>query len=124
MDFILKFSEKLPELFQKATPEERKLIISTMTKSIVFDGENIEIELKDTFKALQNLNKTEKIALRNDNLRTPENSIISTKNSSQEAAFGKWAGDVIFLEAVKRLIQIAKTQEYQYIEGNLHSLVA
>ena len=101
MDFILKFSEKLPELFLKATPEEKKLIISTMTKSIVFDGENIKIELKDTFKVLQNVNNIVKIDSRNHNLRTPENSIITTKNSSQEAAFGKWASSGIRTHAYR-----------------------
>ena len=35
-----------------------------------------------------------------------------------------WACNVIFMEAVKQLIHIAKTQEYQYIERNLYSLVA
>ena len=79
MDFILKFSEKLPELFLKATPDEKKLIISTMTKSIIFDGENLKIELKDTFKALQDVNNFVKIDLRTPNLRTPSNASISVK---------------------------------------------
>lgn len=92
MDFILKFSEKLPELFKKGTSEEKKIIISTMVKSIIFDGENVQIELKETFKALQNVNKIVKIGDRNLNLRTPENPIISTKNDVLETSFDKWAG--------------------------------
>lgn len=92
MDFILKFSEKLPELFLKATPDEKKLIISTMVKSIIFDVENIQIELKDTFKALQNVNKIIKIDDRTHNLRTSKNASISTKNDVLETSFEKWGG--------------------------------
>ena len=84
IDLILKFSEKLPELFLKANPEEKKLIISTMTKSIKFNGKDIIIELKDTFKALQNVKEIEKIDDRNINLRTLEKPIILTKNGSFE----------------------------------------
>ena len=54
---VLRFSEHLPELFLKAEPEEKKLIISTMTKSVKFDGENLIVNLKATFKALQNVKK-------------------------------------------------------------------
>ena len=79
IDKILKFSEHLPELFLKGTAEEKKLIITTMTKSIKFDGENLIVELKDTFKALQNVKKSTENNLRNDNLRTPCNADIITK---------------------------------------------
>ena len=92
MDFILKFSEKLPELFKKATPEEKKLIVTTMVKSITFDGENLKIELKDTFKVLQNLNKTTKNTLRTPNLRTPQKPSVRTKKADLLPAFCKWAG--------------------------------
>lgn len=50
MNQLLKFSEMLPHLFLKATAEEKKLIVTTMTKSVKFDGNNIIVELKDTFK--------------------------------------------------------------------------
>lgn len=58
IDMILKFSENLPELFLKGTPEEKKLIISTMANGLKFDGKNLIIELKETFKALQNVKKS------------------------------------------------------------------
>ena len=112
MDFILKFSGKLPELFKKGTPEEKKVIISTMIKSIIFDGENVQIELKDTFKALQNVNKVVKISVRNPNLRTPENASISTKNDVLETSSEKWAGGEIvldFLHAHRVLFSVLRT---------------
>ena len=61
MSQLLKFSKMLPELFLKGTSEEKKLIVTTMTKSIKFDGENVIVNLKDTFKALQNIKKEYKI---------------------------------------------------------------
>ena len=57
IDMILKFSEKLPELFLKGSVEEKKLIITTMANGVKFDGKNLIISLKDTFKALQNIKK-------------------------------------------------------------------
>lgn len=35
---VLTFANHLPELFLKAEPEEKKLIVTTMTKSVKFDG--------------------------------------------------------------------------------------
>ena len=55
-----------------------------MTKSIKFNGKDIIIELKDTFKALQNVKEIEKTDDRNLNLRTLEKPSISTKNGSFE----------------------------------------
>lgn len=84
MNQLLKFSEMLPELFLKATTEEKKLIITTITKSVKFDGNNVFVELKDTFKTLQNINRTYKNALENSQVRTPSNSSITIKNGSFE----------------------------------------
>ena len=101
IDLILKFSEKLPELFLKANPEEKKLIISTMTKSIKFNGKDIIIELKDTFKALQNVKEIEKIDDRNINLRTLEKPSILTKNGSFEPQIVNGAGSGIRTHAYR-----------------------
>ena len=124
IDQILKFSENLPELFLKGTPEEKKLIITTMTKSIKFDGENLIVNLKDTFKALQNVKKTAKNTLRNDNLRTPYNSSIITKKDVSETSFENGAGNVLLLEPLNILYHIATSNEYQYIEDSLLKFVA
>lgn len=101
IDTILKFSEHLPELFLKGTPEEKKLIVTTMTKSIQFDGENLIVKLKDTFKALQNVKKSAKNALENDNLRTPSNSIIATKKDVLKTSFENGAPDGIRTHAYR-----------------------
>ena len=87
IDMILKFSEKLPELFLKGSVEEKKLIITTMANGVKFDGKNLIISLKDTFKALQNIKKSAKNDLINDNIRNSENPIISTKNDDLEPSF-------------------------------------
>ena len=58
--------------------------INYCIKSIIFDGDNIQIELKDTFKALQNVNETAKNIHRNNNLRTPEKPSIITKKTFQK----------------------------------------
>lgn len=101
MTQLLKFSEMLPELFLKATTAEKKLIVTTLTKSIKFDGENVIIELKDTFKALQNVKKTYKNTVGNSEVRTPANSSIITKNGSQQAKFSNGAGDGIRTHAYR-----------------------
>ena len=93
IDVILKFSEKLPELFLKANPEEKKLILSTIAENITFSGKTVNIELKETFKVLQNVKKTPLFASENSNLRTPENASISTKNGSFEPQILNGAGD-------------------------------
>ena len=97
IDVILKFSEKLPELFLKANPEEKKLILSTIAENITFSGKTVNIELKETFKVLQNVKKTPLFASENSNLRTPENASISTKNGSFEPQILNGAPDGIVL---------------------------
>ena len=79
---LLKFSEMLPILFLKATTEEKKLIVTTLTKSIKFDGENVIVELKDTFKALQDVKRAYKNAGRNDQVRC--------KNTCSLISFNSW----------------------------------
>lgn len=93
IDMLLKFSDKLPELFLDATSEEKKIIITTMTHSIKFDGKNLIVNLKDTFKALQNVKKQVENALENSNLRTPEKTSIITKKGVLETPFVNGADD-------------------------------
>ena len=92
IDMILKFSENLPELFLKGTSEEKKLIIITMANGLKFDGKNLIIELKETFKALQNVKKSVKIEPINDDLINTSNPIISTKNDDLKPSFVNGAG--------------------------------
>lgn len=101
IDRILKFSENLPELFLKGTAEEKKLIMTTMTKSIKFDGENVIVNLKDTFKALQNVKKTIKNTPENDHLRTPANPIDATKKADLKSTFVNGAPDGIRTHAYR-----------------------
>lgn len=70
-------------------------------KSIKFDGENVTVELKDTFKALQNVKRTYKNNDRNTQLRTPENSLILTKNGSVEPIILNGAGNGIRTHAYR-----------------------
>lgn len=84
MTQLLKFSQMLPKLFLKATAEEKKLIVTTLTKSVKFDSESLIVELKDTFKALQNIKKNNKNEVRNKQVRTQSNASIITKNGSKE----------------------------------------
>lgn len=84
---VLRFSEHLPELFLKAEPEEKKLIISTMTKSVKFDGENLIVNLKDTFKALQNVKKCVLETSKNDDLRTRTTLTNTKKDPHSEGLF-------------------------------------
>ena len=95
IDMLLRFTERLPELFLKGTAEEKKLIMTTMTKSIKFDGENVIVNLKNTFKALQNVKKSTKNALKNADLRTPSNPSITTKKDVPKTSFDIGAGDGI-----------------------------
>ena len=75
-----------------------------MTKSIKFNGKDIIIELKDTFKALQNVKETEKIDDRNLKLRTLETPSISTKNGSFEPQIVNWAHNGLISEPFKELL--------------------
>lgn len=90
---VLRFSEHLPELFLKAEPEEKKLIISTMTKSVKFDGENLIVNLKDTFKALQNVKKCVLETSKNDDLRTRTTLTNTKKDPHSEGLFVNGADD-------------------------------
>ena len=101
MTQLLKFSEMLPQLFLKATTEEKKLIVTTLTKSIKFDGQNVIVELKDTFKVLQNVKKTYKNASINMQNRTLSNTSISTKNDSFELQNVNGAGSGIRTHAYR-----------------------
>ena len=44
-----------------------------MANGVKFDGKNLIISLKDTFKALQNIKKSAKNDLINNNIRNSEN---------------------------------------------------
>lgn len=90
---VLRFSEHLPELFLKAEPEEKKLIISTMTKSVKFDGENLIVNLKATFKALQNVKKCILETSKNDDLRTRTTLTNTKKDPHSEGLFVNGADD-------------------------------
>lgn len=90
---LLKFSEMLPKLFLKTTTKEKKLIVTTLTKSIKFDGENVVVERKGTFKVLQDVKRTYKNTGRNDQVRTPPNPSIDTKNGSVEPIILNGAGN-------------------------------
>lgn len=70
-------------------------------KSIKFNGKDIIIELKDTFKALQNVKEIEKIDDRNINLRTLEKPSILTKNGSFEPQIVNGAGGGIRTHAYR-----------------------
>lgn len=77
----------------KAEPEEKKLIISTMTKSVKFDGENLIVNLKDTFKALQNVKKCVLETSKNDDLRTRTTLTNTKKDPHSEGLFVNGADD-------------------------------
>lgn len=66
-----------------------------------FDGKNLIIELKETFKALQNVKKSVKIEPINDYLINTSNPIISTKNDVLETSFVNGAGCGIVLDFLR-----------------------
>ena len=98
---VLTFANHLPELFLKAEPEEKKLILTTMTKSVKFDGENLIVNLKDTFKALQNVKKCVLETYENDNLRTHETLADIKKDPHSEGLIKNGAPDGIRTHAYR-----------------------
>ena len=98
---VLTFANHLPELFLKAEPEEKKLILTTMTKSVKFDGENLIVNLKDTFKALQNVKKCGLETYENDNLRTHETLADIKKDPHSEGLIKNGAPDGIRTHAYR-----------------------
>ncbi len=57
MDILTDFANKIPELYLKANVEEKRIIIGTITDSIVLDVENnkIKVKLKPVFEYLRQL---------------------------------------------------------------------
>ena len=98
---ILTFAERLPELFLKAEPEEKKMIVTLITKSVKFDGENLIVNLKDTFKVLQNVKKCVLETVENDNLRTHETLANIKKDPHSEGLFVNGAPDGIRTHAYR-----------------------
>ena len=88
----------------KAEPEEKKLIISTMTKSVKFDGENLIVNLKATFKALQNVKKCVLETSKNDDLRTLTTLTNTKKDPHSEGLFVNGAGDGNMLQLLAPVI--------------------
>lgn len=121
---VLTFANHLPELFLKAEPEEKKLIISTMTKSVKFDGENLIVNLKDSFKALQNVKKCVLETCENHNLRTLETLANTKKDPRSEGLNVNGAGNGLLLEPLQLLYNITNNEECQEIIDNLLKLVA
>lgn len=121
---ILRFAERLPELFLKAEPEEKKMIVTVMTKSVKFDGENLIVNLKDTFKVLQNVKKCVLETVENDNLRTHETLANIKKDPHCEGLFVNGARNGLHLEPVFLLYNITKLDECQELIDNFYNLVA
>ena len=121
---ILQFSEHLPEIFLNGTAEEKKLIITHMTKSVKFDGENLIVNLKDTFKALQNVKKCVEKSPENAHLRTPETPINIKKEPHTEALFVNGAGNGSLLEPIRLLHEISKSNDCQVFIDNVLKLIA
>lgn len=131
IDKLLEFTENLPELFLKGTSEEKKKIVTAMTKSIKFDGENLIVELKDTFRALQNVNNTlrdikkaEKKEVKNRQVRTLKTQSPTTKKDVFKTSFVNGAGNGLLSEPIKNLIIIIKSEEYNHIMNCFNELIA
>jgi hypothetical protein len=59
IDLLLKFCGNLPLMFKKATPSEKKQLISLMTRTLIYDGEILSVELKPAFENMRVLAKIE-----------------------------------------------------------------
>ena len=90
-----------------------------MANGLKFDGKNLIIELKETFKALQNVKKSVKIEHINDNLINTSNPIISTKNDDLKPSFVNGAGGGIVLDFV-----VSRTSDLlHFVAANLCPLL-
>ena len=101
VDVVLMFSNELPSLFLKATKEEKNLIIKCMTNSITFDGETLNIELKDTFRALQRVKNETIFDPKFEQNRTPSNPVIATKKDAFATSFVNGASNGIRTHAYR-----------------------
>ena len=104
--------------------EEKKMIVTVMTKSVKFDGENLIVNLKDTFKALQNVKKCVLETSENDNLRTHETLANIKKDPHSEGLFVNGARNGLHLEPIFLLYNITKLDECQELIDNFYNLVA
>lgn len=108
----------------KAEPEEKKLIISTMTKSVKFDGENLIVNLKATFKALQNVKKCILETSKNDDLRTRTTLTNTKKDPHSEGLFVNGALNGTISEPDNNVFNIFDTAECQAIFRRIEKLLA
>lgn len=104
INLILNFSERLPELFAKGTPEEKKSIIKCVTNSVEYNGEDLIVELKPTFEKLRNVKKHANFAVENHNLRTLSTPLDATKKDDLKSSFVNGAHNGLISEPFKELL--------------------
>lgn len=95
LHLIMMFLNKLPEMFILALPQMKREIIQTCCRTLSYDGKTLYIEQFPLFNEMKKWKKD---------------------------IYG--AGDVLFLEPTKQLLNEVKSEEYQYIEYNLSELAA
>ena len=97
VDYLLKWCNDLPRYFAQATPEMKKQIIMTITESIDFDGEKLNVKLHPVFEDFVNLDKKEleplEKAQKIDLDRTLEMCTVATKKAPEDAFSKNGAGD-------------------------------
>ena len=73
-------------------------IIKCMINNITFDGETLNIELKNTFRALQRVKNETTFDPKIEQNRTPSNLVIAIKNDVFETSFKNGATDGLDFE--------------------------
>ena len=149
INLLADFANRVPELYLKATPNEKRLIIATITDSIEYYDGVLTVKLKPKFEHLR-LIKAERMLSKNlyRTLETRSNkgieeytknkdtinqikdyrtrkTIMNTKKELHiEAQFVNGAGKGVLLEHLSKFFNVVKTEEYQEVEYKLQKLVA
>lgn len=86
MNILTDFANRLPEIYLKATFEEKRLIITTITDSIIFDEESnkLSVKLKPIFEHLRQLKLQKKQAFSAD-IETLSGTLQTRSKSAKQA---------------------------------------
>ena len=87
MDILISYVKRIPELYMKATLDEKRLIVCTITDNIIFDVENktIKVVLKPIFESLRQIKSNYLLSLDviNGTLKTQEGTDIQAYKKSE-----------------------------------------
>ena len=90
ISILIDFANRIPELYLKATLEEKRLILNTITESVIYDEETnkLEVKLRPVFEHLRQI-KLKKKQEFSQNLETLTGTLETRSQSAKQALENK-----------------------------------